>query len=92
MTVHVSGDVAGKRASKENPLMITNVPFFKQRTDNASGTVTYFGYAVPGTDEGKAGWLIVKQTISGSVISLDLAEASRDFDQVWNDRATLSYS
>ena len=92
MSTTISGEIAGKKVSKENPLLITNVPFFTQITDNSSSTVTYFGYALPGSETSQAKWVIVRQLIAGSVITLAFAGASRDFDQIWDKRTSLTYS
>lgn len=61
------------------------------RIDEASSTVTYIGKAVPGTATSAASWLIQKiDTSSGT--SILFAGGASTFDQVWNNRASLSYS
>ncbi len=68
-------------------------------SDPASATVKYIGYYNPQTsqtsggvvDTSKAQFLIVKQVtdVSGNVLSFKWA--SRTYDQVWDNRATLTY-
>lgn len=53
----------------------------------------YIGYALPGTGKGEAKWLIKKLTYSsGLVTDIQFAGGSAQFDQIWNNRASLSYS
>lgn len=60
---------------------------------NASNLTEYIGYALPGTSKASARWLIKKLTYSGSYVTdIQFANGVIAFDQVWNDRASLSYS
>jgi hypothetical protein len=65
---------------------------YATRVDEASSTVTYIGKAVPGTTNAASLWQISRLTQSGSVLSSEYANGSDAFNQVWNDRASLSYS
>jgi len=68
----------------------TSVPY-GTRIDEASATVTYVGKASPGTATSAASWLIQKiDTTTGTVITW--ADGDGDFDNVWDNRAGLSYS
>lgn len=65
--------------------------------DEASTTVTYIGYGNLGANRAKAEWMIVRitktsATTPNGVVLTEYANGSMKFDQVWNDRATLSYS
>ncbi len=60
--------------------------------DEASSTVTYVGLAVEGTATSAASWKIKKITISGTVTSITWADGNNSFDNVWDNRASLSYS
>lgn len=62
------------------------------RIDEASSTVTYIGKADTGTLNAAAEWQIQRITVSGSVTSIEWADGNAAFDNVWNDRASLSYS
>lgn len=68
-------------------------------SDPASSTVTYFGFYNPtiaqtsgGTvDTSKAQFLIVKQTVDASGNVLSFKWASRSYDQIWDNRASITY-
>lgn len=55
-----------------------------------TGTYKYLGEAQPGTATSAAEWRIQRITNSDSTITW--ADGDGDFDNVWDDRATLSYS
>ena len=59
--------------------------------ENASSTVTYVGQAAPGTATNAAAWRIKRITDTGSTVTVDWANGSDAFDQIWDDRATLTY-
>lgn len=59
--------------------------------DEASATITYVGEAEPGTSAASALWRI-KRLDSTSGLLITWADGDSDFDKVWNDRATYSYS
>lgn len=55
------------------------------------GGVTYKGYALPGTLNASASWKITRTTVGGGVTTIEYADGDSQFDNVWNDRATLTY-
>lgn len=61
------------------------------RLDEASSTITYIGEADPGTATSSALWRIKKMN-SASGLIITWADGNSDFDNVWDDRATLTYS
>jgi hypothetical protein len=63
----------------------------KKAVDEASTTVTYFGEAIPGTSLSSALWRIKRLTVSGTVTITEWADGNGNFDNVWNDRASLTY-
>ena len=54
----------------------------------------YIGMAPTGQSKASAVWQIRKLSYdgSGNITDIQFANGSRNFDQVWNDRASLSYS
>lgn len=62
------------------------------KVDEASSTTTYVGEAVPGTASSDASWRIKKITESGTVTTIAWADGNSSFDNVWDNRASLSYS
>ncbi len=70
--------------SKIDPILYTT------RVDEASATVTYIGYAEIGSSQASAVWRIKKiDTSSGT--SIIWADGNDNFDNVWNNRAALTY-
>ena len=61
------------------------------RLDQVSDTLFYVGKALIGKVDADANWLIIRYTQTGSVLKSEYANGSEAFDQVWNDRATLTY-
>lgn len=61
--------------------------------DQVSSTVAYYGIAVVGSLLADAVWQIKKIVFTSSGgVSVTWADGNNRFDNVWNDRATLSYS
>lgn len=59
--------------------------------DEASATVSYIGEAPTGSSTGDSVWRIKKMdTTTGTVITW--ADGNDNFDNVWDDRAILSYA
>lgn len=54
----------------------------------------YHGLAQPGTAKSAAGWQIISFTYNsnGDLTDIQWADGNFQLDNVWNDRATLSYS
>lgn len=59
--------------------------------DQASSTVMYLGYAVAGSLTSAAVWKIKKFEISGTVIISSLADSNDLYDNVWDNRGSLTY-
>lgn len=64
---------------------------YTTRVDEVSATVTIVGEALPGTTEAQAFWRI-KKIDSSSVVEVIWAEGSDEFNKVWDDRGTYTYS
>lgn len=68
-------------------------PFaYATRIDEASATVTYIGKADPGTATSASSWQVSKVSVSGTVTLTQFADGDSSFDNVWDNRASLSYS
>ena len=61
---------------------------------DASGNLEYEGWAVPGSATSDGVWCIRKHTYDASnrVTLSQYADGNTAFDNVWDDRATLTYS
>ena len=65
------------------------------RVDNVTTAgVTYVGKAAPGTVTSSALWQVQKVDESGTpeTTVITFADGNSKFDNVWDDRATLTYS
>lgn len=62
------------------------------RQDGPTGGVTYYGFAAAGTATSAASWKIAKETVSGVSTTLLFADGDVNFNNVWDNRASLSYS
>jgi len=60
--------------------------------DEASATITYVGSADPGTAGSSASWSIKRLNQLGSVLQIQYADGDANFDNIWDNRAALSYS
>lgn len=61
------------------------------RLDEASATITYVGEAAPASSEAAAVWRI-KRINEASGVSITWADGNTNFDNVWANRAALTYS
>lgn len=61
------------------------------RLDEVSDTLFYVGKALIGKVDADANWLIIRYTTVGNVLMSEYANGSEAFDQVWDDRTTLTY-
>lgn len=66
-------------------------PSYALQIDDVSATLSYIGKAAPGSATSAAVWQIKKvDTTSGTIITW--ASGSSNFNQIWDNRASLSYS
>lgn len=63
-----------------------------KRYDNVTDSTFYHGWAVVGANPASAVWKICKVTLTGDDAVTTWADGNTDYDNVWNDRASLSYS
>jgi len=64
----------------------------KTLVDEAGSGITYIGYAPPGTQSSAAYWQIKRMTEVGTEIIIEWADGNDNFDNIWNNRASLVYS
>jgi len=60
--------------------------------DEADSSTTYVGWAPIGSSTSSAVWRIKKIYTSGTVTTITWADGNAKFDNVWDNRASLSYS
>lgn len=56
------------------------------------GTTTYFGYALPGAATNRPEWQVFRMVESGADSIITYADGNENFDNIWDNRASLSYS
>jgi len=90
---HVGAPVTGTQLADKQGLDVATASIpFATIIDEPSSSVTYVGVALVGTDTAAAEWQIKRITVSGTVTTIEWADANAAFDNVWDDRASLSYS
>ncbi len=67
-------------------------PAYATRIDEVSAAVTYIGKAVVGSLDASAAWQIMRLTTAGTETAIEYADGNLSFDNVWDDRASLTYS
>lgn len=75
--------------------LMMDVPLMEERVENtAGGDVVYQGWAVIGSAEDEAVWLICKLNYDGNGFFSERvwAEGEDTFTKQWDQRATYSYS
>lgn len=60
--------------------------------DQANATTTYFGTALSGEATSAATWRIQRMSVSGTVTTFSWANGNDQYDNVWDDRASLTYA
>lgn len=62
--------------------------------DKSTAGTTYFGWCAVGssTDTASAVWRIKRSVESSGVVTFSYADGNADLDNIWNDRASLTYS
>lgn len=64
---------------------------YSKRVDEASSTITYIGAATVGASDAAAVWRISRMDTSTDLVIL-YADGNANFDNIWDNRAALSYS
>lgn len=60
--------------------------------DTGIGGITYVGFAAPGTaSTADAKFLIKRITVAGTITKTEYANGNRNFDKIWDNRATGAY-
>ncbi len=60
--------------------------------DEYSSTVLYVGVAIPASVTSAAVWQITRYTTTGTVMAQAYADGNAKFDNIWDNRTSLSYS
>lgn len=77
----------------DEQIVITVDKYIQRISYTASGMTEYVGLALPGSGSDEAKWQIKKLTYSGTaVVSSLFAGGNTNFTNIWDNRASLSYS
>jgi hypothetical protein len=89
-----NGDIYEKVAGSWNLIGSPEVAQTKRTdTDGATPETIYRGSAVPGTTEAAALWRMEEITIAADGdVTILFADGNDSYDNIWNNRAILSYS
>ena len=64
---------------------------YAKRFDEVDSTTSYIGEALAGSSENSAVWRIQKVVMSGNDVTTTFADGNTNFDNVWTNRASLTY-
>lgn len=59
--------------------------------DGVSSSEVYVGEASSKSSTADPVWSIFKVVVSGTLVSIKFADGNADYDNVWDDRASLTY-
>ena len=71
---------------------MSKTPQYALQYDYIDAATSYRGEAYPGSATSAAVWRIQRITITGDDIAIEWADGSDALNQVWDDRASLTYS
>lgn len=71
---------------------IESMANYALRYDYVDATTSYLGEAVPGSLSSAAVWRVKLLTFAGDDVTVTYADGDSDFDNVWDNRASLTYS
>lgn len=80
----ITSDVNGSKRS----INVASVPLILK--NDIGATYSYLGVALPGTATSSANWRIIRET--NATGDTAFADGDSNFDNIWNNRNSLSYS
>ena len=83
-------DVTGTQSDNKRALDVSDLPF-AIKLDTSQANICYVGYASPSSLSSASSWRIMKVTSSPSACDVKWADGNLDFDNIWDDRASLTY-
>lgn len=70
--------------------LVSDAALAFRKDDTTTAGYTYMGEAAPGTATSAAAWRVSR--LNQSTSTIEYADGDGAFDNVWDDRASLSYS
>lgn len=80
------------RLSASSTISTTSEIYAVRYDDTEAGGVSYIGESLPGVLPAAAGWRIKRMVETGPDIVITWADGDSNFDNIWDNRAALSYS
>lgn len=87
----LTGDVLSWNGSYWTNERIDALADYAVRIDTVDATTTYIGYSTPGVATSFAGWKIKKITTTGDDLAIEWADGDLLFNNIWDDRVSLTY-
>lgn len=87
-------DLVGTRTrGGEVGLNVSDISAYAIRQDEDSGdsSIQYIGYAEPGEATSAASWQILRVTSTATSETIEYADDDANFDNIWDNRESLSY-
>ena len=73
-------------------IIVSAIDEESSKVDEVSIDITYIGKAALGTASSTAAWKIIKMVTTGTVTENLYADGDASYNNIWDDRASLSYS
>ena len=86
-----TGDDIATLSTSAGHAQVTSVVPLTAIYDDSNDPIAYLGHAEPGASTASAVWR-VKRIDTSSGVTTAWADGNANFDNVWNNRASLSYS
>lgn len=77
----------------QGPVGDDDVTYAKRTDFENNDTIIYIGEAIPGSIDSASVWRMKRLTLNAEGdVTEEWADGNANFDNIWNNRATLSYS
>ena len=84
---------SGAATSAKQDLLLAEIQVVRTCiVDQASATILYVGIADVGSSAAASVWQIKKLTTAGDILTMTFADGNSNYDNIWNNRASLTYS
>ena len=82
----------GRTYVRANGSWQLETPMYATQYDDVGGNISYLGEAAPGSATSAAAWRIRHLDMSSGDLAVTWADGNDSFDNIWNNRLSLSYS
>ena len=93
---HDASEITASNIGTKRPLDVNTMssgvsPLIINIDKSTTANTTYYGWAEPATATSASAWKIFRKVLTGSDSSYTFADSDGEFDNVWDNRASLSY-